>query len=122
MRLKLSPLGKTWIFDLDGTMVVHNGYLYGRDMLLDGVKELFAQISPADHVLILTARQEEYRDSIEQFLRQEGLRFNHLLCGLPPGERILFNDVKRSGLKTAYAVNLQRDSIMDVSLDIDADL
>lgn len=26
MELKLSTLRKTWIFDLDGTLVVHNGY------------------------------------------------------------------------------------------------
>ena len=36
----LSTLSKTWIFDIDGTLVKHNGYkLDGRDTLLEGAKE-----------------------------------------------------------------------------------
>ena len=39
-KMILSTLPKTWIFDLDGTLVKHNGYLLdGADTLLDGVKE-----------------------------------------------------------------------------------
>ena len=39
-RLILSTLPKTWIFDLDGTLVKHNGYkLDGRDTLLSGARE-----------------------------------------------------------------------------------
>ncbi len=53
----LSTLPKTWIFDLDGTLVKHNGYLTdGQDVLLDGVKEYLADIPEQDMVLILTAR------------------------------------------------------------------
>ena len=34
-RFTLSPLPKTWILDLDGTLVKHNGYKTdGRDSLL----------------------------------------------------------------------------------------
>ena len=33
--LKLSTLNKTWIFDFDGTLVVHNGYKTGEDRFLD---------------------------------------------------------------------------------------
>ena len=37
-ELLLSTLGHTWIFDLDGTIVKHNGYLIdGKDTLLPGV-------------------------------------------------------------------------------------
>lgn len=36
----LSPLPKTWILDLDGTLVKHNGYkLDGHDTLLPGARE-----------------------------------------------------------------------------------
>lgn len=34
--LKLSSLPKTWIFDLDGTILVHNGYKNGGDRILPG--------------------------------------------------------------------------------------
>ena len=37
--IKLSPLNKTWIFDIDGTVCKHNGYkLDGYDTILPGVK------------------------------------------------------------------------------------
>ena len=48
--LTLSPLPKTWLFDVDGTIVKHNGHLHGGDELLEGVKEFFAQISTEDEV------------------------------------------------------------------------
>ena len=39
-RMVLSTLPKTWILDLDGTVVKHNGYkLDGKDTLLIRAKE-----------------------------------------------------------------------------------
>ena len=39
-KLILSTLPKTWVFDLDGTILKHNGYkLDGEDTLLKGVKD-----------------------------------------------------------------------------------
>ena len=38
--LVLSTLPKTWVFDLDGTIMKHNGYKFdGYDTLLNGAKE-----------------------------------------------------------------------------------
>ena len=122
MELRLSPLPKTWIFDLDGTLVVHNGYLSGKDLLLPGVKELFDKIPEEDYVLILTARAENYLEQTENFLHQCGLRYNSILSGIPVGERILFNDCKPSGLPMAYAVNQKRDCGCDLNFVIDKKL
>jgi phosphatidate phosphatase PAH1 len=119
MRLRLSPLEKTWIFDLDGTLVLHNGYLTGEDTVLEGVKELFDTIDYSDSIIILTGRPEEYRVSTEKFLRENRIRFDHLLCGMPTGERILINDVKRSGLRRAYAINCDRDAKIEIKIKID---
>ena len=48
-QLNLSTLSKTWIFDLDGTLVKHNGYkLDGMDTLLEGVKEYLENIPRED--------------------------------------------------------------------------
>ena len=47
-ELTLSPLPHTWIFDIDGTICIHNGYKNGGDVLLDGVKDLFAKIPDDD--------------------------------------------------------------------------
>ena len=43
--LILSALPKTWVFDLDGTLVKHNGYKTdGTDTLLAGAKEYIESI------------------------------------------------------------------------------
>jgi len=106
---KLSSLSKTWIFDLDGTLVKHNGYKNGGDELLPGVYEFFTNVSEDDRIVILTARSSEFREETEKFLSINNIRYDHIIYDLPFGERILFNDVKPSGLKTAYAYNLKRD-------------
>lgn len=116
----LSTLPKTWIFDIDGTVVKHNGHLIdGDDTLLGGVREVFENIPTSDMIIFLTARKEQYRKQLEVFLRNNHLRYNHLICDVPLGERILINDEKPSGLQTAYAVNKKRDEplTMDITYD-----
>ena len=55
--LKLSSLAKTWIFDIDGTIVKHNGYkIDGYDTLLEGVSEFFEKLPKEDKVIFLTSR------------------------------------------------------------------
>jgi hypothetical protein len=115
-ELRLSPLAKTWILDLDGTLVEHNGYMRGCDRLLPGVKEFFAQIPDRDFILILTARDETAMPDTLRFLEENGLRYDHIVNNLPIGERILFNDRKPSGLAMSYAVNLDRDKGIDIKI------
>ena len=48
-KVQLSPMQKTWILDLDGTIVVHDGpYILGRDQFLPGAEEFLASIPPND--------------------------------------------------------------------------
>ena len=69
--LILSTLPKTWILDLDGTLVKHNGYkLDGTDTLLLGAKEYVDSLPSEDFILILTSRTEEYRKMTLDFLRK----------------------------------------------------
>ena len=105
-----SDLNKTWIFDLDGTLVKHNGYKNAEEELLPGVKEFFSKISKDDRIVILTARNIKYQQITEKFLNENNIRFDYIIYDLPTGERILFNDKKPSGLKTAYSYNLNRDT------------
>lgn len=110
-ELILSTLPKTWIFDLDGTLLKHNGYkLDGKDTLLDGVKKYLNGLPKEDKVIILTSRLEEYREITIEFLKERGIRFDQILFEMPMGERILVNDRKPSGLDMAVAINLERDS------------
>lgn len=115
--LVMTTLGKTWLLDLDGTLVKHNGYkIDGRDSLLPKTKRLLAQIHPEDAIILLTSRGEEQREETEAFLREHNIRYDHIIFRLPYGERILVNDRKPSGRETAFAINTQRNHICEVKI------
>ncbi len=120
--LTLSALPKTWLIDIDGTLVRHNGYLHGKDELLGGVREFFASLPKDDIVILLTARTAQDLPALREFLAQNGVHYNQILTDLPVGERILLNDTKPSGLKTAYAVNKARDAALTLEVVIDKNL
>lgn len=121
--LELSTLAKTWILDIDGTLVKHNGYkIDGHDTLLDGVKEFFEKISSDDKVVLLTARQEKYLPALKEFLKANNIRYDYLLTDMPMGERILVNDRKPSGLDMAFAINKNRDENLDIVYKINEEL
>ena len=94
MELNLSVLQKTWIFDIDGTILKHNGYLEFEDELLPGVKEFFDDIPKTDYILILTGRKFCYAQRTIDFLNNNKIRFDKIIFDIPLGERILFNDIK----------------------------
>lgn len=121
-KITLSPLGHTWIFDLDGTIVKHNGYKEGGDVLLLGAKEFIESLPEGDMVIIVTARKEEYREKTEKFLRENGVRYDHIIFGAPYGERIVINDKKPSGLPVSVAVNTERDEEWNVEYYIEENL
>lgn len=109
-ELVLSTLPKTWIFDLDGTLLKHNGYKTdGTDTVLPGVKEYMDGIPAEDKIVILTSRTEEFREMTLTFLKEQKIRYDEIIFNMPMGERIVVNDRKPSGLDMAVAVNLDRD-------------
>ncbi len=121
--LILSSLPKTWILDVDGTIVKHNGYkIDGYDTLLDGVKDFFSKISNDDKIILLTARKGEQLEKLKVFLKKNNLRYDVILTDMPMGERILVNDNKPSGLKCAYAVSKDRDKNFDIEYKISEEI
>lgn len=122
MKLELSTLPKTWLIDLDGTIVQHNGYKNMEDVLLDGVKEFFEKISTDDCIIFLTARKSTYKNITIEFLKKNNLRYNHIIFDLPVGERILLNDDKPSGLIMGHVVNKVRDGKLEFEFQINEEL
>lgn len=122
--LILSPLNKTWIIDLDGTIVKHNGYkLDGKDSLLPGAQEFLARIPPNDMIIFLTSRPSEMAANTERFLIHHNIRYNNIIYNAPYGERIILNDNKPTGLTCAYAINLERDKgLKEITYTINIDL
>lgn len=119
-KLTLSPLDHTWILDLDGTILKHNGYkIDGYDSFLEGAEDFLNSIPSNDMVIFLTSRTEEYRKITTDFLMQHKVRFDTIICNAPYGERILINDRKPSGLNMALCVNTERDKIAKIELEID---
>lgn len=109
-ELELSTLPKTWIFDLDGTLLKHNGYkLDGIDTVLDGALEYLATIPLEDKIVIFTSRTDEYKEETLAFLHKHQIRYDEILFNMPMGERIVVNDRKPSGIDMAVAINLKRD-------------
>lgn len=122
-KLTLSTLGHTWILDLDGTIVKHNGYLIdGEDSFLPGAEAFLKSIPSQDMVIFVTSRKEEYRLTTEDFLSEHGIQYDHIIFGAPYGERILVNDDKPGGLKTGIAVNAPRNQGFNIDLKIDPSL
>lgn len=116
----VSALPKTWILDLDGTIVKHNGYkLDGTDTMLPGAKDFLAGIPEEDMIIFITSRKKEVRRLTEDFLQKENVRYHHIIFDAPYGERILINDKKTSNLTMAIAVNVERDHFMTERFEID---
>ena len=122
-ELVLSTLGHTWILDLDGTIVKHNGYkIDGEDSFLPGAKEFLSSIPEKDMIVFLTSRTDEYRKDTEKFLKKNDIRYDHIIFNAPYGERILINDDKPSGLKMGMAINKERDAILSINIQEDPSL
>lgn len=122
-KLRVSALPKTWIFDLDGTIVKHNGYKTdGEDTLLKGAAEFLEKIPEEDMILFLTSRTEQEKEKTEAFLKRNHIRYHAVIYHAPYGERILINDKKPSGLPTAIAVNTQRDVFFKDIFEMDESL
>ena len=121
--IKLSALGHTWILDLDGTIVKHNGYkIDGHDTLLDGAKEFLDSIPAKDMVIFVTSRTDKYMDQTKSFLAENNIRYDAIINNAPYGERILINDDKPSGLNMAVAVTTKRNILIASEFQIDENL
>lgn len=127
-HIKVSPLGKTWILDLDGTIVKHNGYkIDGTDTFLPGAKEFLDSIPDMDRIIFLTSRKDTPEEGQEQavsrrteeFLKANHVRYDQIIWNAPYGERILINDCKPSGLPMAYALCPKRDQMFTERFEVD---
>jgi hypothetical protein len=96
--------------------------LTGEDKILDGVIDFFSKIMPQDKVILTTSRQKKYEADLKKFLKKFNLRYDEIIFDLPFGERVLINDKKSSGLKTAYAINKERNAPLLVNFSIDENL
>ena len=121
--IKVSALAKTWVLDIDGTIVKHNGYkIDGYDSFLPGAKEFLQSIPDKDMIIFITARTDDCRKMTVDFLQTNGIRYDQIIFNAPYGERILVNDRKPSGLNMSVAINTERDRFMTEHFLVDEEL
>lgn len=122
-KIVLSPLAHTWILDLDGTIVKHNGYkIDGKDTILKDAKEFLNSIPLEDMIIFITSRKDDFKEETIHFLNENNIRFNHIIFNAPYGERILINDNKPSGLEMGKVINQKRDSFISTKIVIDKEI
>ena len=119
-KLTLSALPKTWIIDIDGTILKHNGYIIdGVDTPLKSSVDFISKIPNTDKIILITARTEKYKKDTIMFLDQQNIRYDEIIFDMPIGERILINDRKPSGLEMSYAINIDRDEGINYTIIYD---
>lgn len=114
MEYSKKKMNKTWFIDIDGVIFPHNGYLNldqtEIETPLPGVADFFRYLDPADQVVLVTARSKKYELFTKNSLKINNIRYNLVVFELPAGPRIIINDMKESGLKTAFAINVRRNN------------
>jgi|TARA_Y100000310_G_C20700711_1_gene829607 hydroxymethylpyrimidine pyrophosphatase-like HAD family hydrolase len=104
----------TLFIDIDGTLLKHQGTFSDICMkeatLLPNVREKMNEWCSKEYKIILTtARRESMRRETERQLSKLGVPYDTLVMGISKGRRIIINDRRPNGDKTAFAVNVGRD-------------
>lgn len=116
-KLVLSNLGKTWLIDIDGVIFKHNKYLEKNDDTVNtNFSLLFRKIKKEDKVILLTSRKSKFKEITFKTLKKASIKYDQIIFNLPKGERILINDIKPGGLKTAICMNTKRNDFPKYSI------
>ena len=108
-------LPKTLIIDIDGCIFEHKGQGASNQWgspgrVLKGTIEFFDKAEKQGCCIILmTARKESCRKTLEYELRRANLFWDKLIMGVPHGERILINDIKDGGTPSARSFEIKRN-------------
>ena len=123
----METLNKTWFIDIDGTFIKHlsNMTLDELMALQDSYKleeplkdsvQFMNNIPEKDTIVITTARESRHKEHTLKMLEHFNIRYDKILFDLRSGPRVLVNDIKPVGVvgnespvKTAYAINVERD-------------
>jgi mannose-6-phosphate isomerase len=109
---------KTVFCDIDGTLLSHTGNIQDNLThcnLLNNVHESIRSWDKNNYTIVLTTgRKESTRSQTEKQLQSAGIVYDHLIMGIPNGDRVLINDKKTNGVRnTAYAINVVRNKGLD---------
>lgn len=107
---------KTLIIDIDGLICEHqplrqNTREISQLKLLAGTPEKFEEWDKKGYrIILITGRRESMRKATEKQLANCGIFYDQLIMGIGGGARVLINDEKPDGTKTAFAINVPRNT------------
>lgn len=88
----------TLFIDIDGTLIeqqpVQSYDPHANALLPGSVETLTRWKNDGHHIVLVTARNEKYRNDMGMLLRNLGLLYDQLIMGVGSGPRILINDSK----------------------------
>ncbi len=106
---------KTFIFDIDGTLLSHSGDICNLHtkfpMVLPGVLNKLRELDRKScKIILISGRREGTRKQTEEQLASAGIIYDQLILGAGNGIRVLVNDFKPDSTEpTAIAVNVERN-------------
>lgn len=105
----------TWFLDFDGTIVDQKSHVLSKDYLLPSAVEFFTKkVKKDDIVIITTARKKDHKSRIKKFMESNDFKCDMIICEISSGVRVLINDKKPDGTKTAYSYNVTRNEGIDI--------
>lgn len=120
------PESKTIIFDIDGVLFKHDkgfhsnksSYTYPVTPIKENIKYLKKEYEQGSCIVIMSARTESERDSINEQLYQLKVNYHHLILGVSGGTRVIINDNKPSNpnYKTAVAIQSKRNKPINTKM------
>tara|TARA_B100000780_G_C21123307_1_gene455240 strand:+ start:1600 stop:2682 length:1083 start_codon:yes stop_codon:yes gene_type:complete len=108
----------TYFVDFDGTLVKNKGK-YGSnnwsnlndDPLTENINVLKSFTEKGATIIITTSRSAKYSNYIKDFLKNNGLNVNHVLCDLNHSPRVIINDFANTNpFPSCSAISFPRNS------------
>ena len=105
---------KTYLIDIDGTIARHNDVPFiDMSPLLNSVDTLKVLRHQGHKIILVTARNEKFRERTIDNLNKCGIIFDQLVMGVTSGQRVLINDLKPNpedeNNPMAVAINVERN-------------
>jgi hypothetical protein len=120
-------MANTYIIDIDGTLVKHQGGMtrniesMGDVVRQEFINQFFEKLYLNDaKIILLTGRKENLRNETVNQLKKLNIQYDELIMGCPRGPRHIINDRKpNDGNPTAISLNVNRNSDCWCLLELD---
>lgn len=105
----------TFFVDIDGTIVVYRKFSELSTAVLTPIQDVIDTINQyydeGAHIVITTARPDEYEVFTKQELEKLGVKYHQIIFGIGRGTRVVLNDKdpENPEIPRALGINLNRN-------------